>query len=93
MFLDLANYYKGNQPIQKRFSKIHSTCKRGGVDISKEMIPIVPAEHYFCGGVKVGLYGETSIENLYAVGEVSCTGIHGSNRLASTSLLEGPPVG
>lgn len=89
MFLDLANYYKGNQPIQKRFSKIHSTCKRGGVDISKEMIPIVPAEHYFCGGVKVGLYGETSIENLYAVGEVSCTGIHGSNRLASTSLLEG----
>ena len=89
MFLDLANYYNEKLPLQKRFSKIYNTCKKGGVDISKEMIPIVPAEHYFCGGIKVGLYGETSLENLYAVGEVSCTGIHGSNRLASTSLLEG----
>ena len=89
MYLDLSNYYTGKLPIEKRFSKISETCKRGGVDISKEMIPIVPAAHYFCGGVKVGLEGETSLKHLYAVGEVSCTGIHGSNRLASTSLLEG----
>ncbi len=89
MYLDLAGYYKGILPIEKRFSRIYETCKRGGVDISREMIPVVPAEHYFCGGIKVGLEGETSLANLYAVGETSCTGLHGSNRLASTSLLEG----
>ncbi len=89
MFLDLSNYYKEKLPIQKRFSKIYETCKKGGVDISKEMIPIVPAAHYFCGGIKAGIDGETSLENLYSIGEVSCTGLHGSNRLASTSLLEG----
>lgn len=89
MFLDLCHHYKGKEKISERFSKIYTTLKEGGIDISKEPIPIVPAAHYFCGGVKVNRSGESSISRLYAVGEVSCTGLHGANRLASTSLLEG----
>ena len=89
MFLDIANYYKGSTPLEKRFSKIYSTCKEGGIDITKEPIPIVPAAHYFCGGIKADIKGRSSLKNLYAVGEAACTGLHGANRLASTSLLEG----
>ncbi len=89
MFLNLGKYYKGEKPIEERFSKIYSTCLKGGIDITKEPVPIVPAAHYLCGGIRVDLNGETSLKNLYAVGEVACTGIHGANRLASTSLLEG----
>jgi len=89
MFLDIASNYKGEKPVKERFSKIYSTCLKGGIDITKEPIPIVPAAHYLCGGIRVDLKGETSLKNLYAVGEVACTGIHGANRLASTSLLEG----
>ncbi|MBI6088954.1 L-aspartate oxidase [Clostridium perfringens] len=86
VFLDVSFMEKSF--LKKRFPNIYNKCLDEGIDISKEPIPVAPAQHYFMGGIKVDLNGKTSMENLYAFGETSCTGVHGANRLASNSLLE-----
>jgi L-aspartate oxidase len=88
VLLDLASNMDAAQ-IPERFPTIYQRCEEAGLDITREPIPVVPAAHYFCGGVHVDGWGRTTLRGLYAVGEVSCTGVHGANRLASTSLLEG----
>ena len=77
------------QYIKNRFPNIYKACKDEGHDFTKDLIPIAPSQHYFMGGISVNLEGKTSLKNLYAVGETSRTGVHGANRLASNSLLEG----
>lgn len=89
VYLDLSTFYKGREPIAERFPNIHKACADIGIDIENEPIPVVPAAHYFCGGILVNTQGESTLERLYAIGESSCSGVHGANRLASTSLLEG----
>lgn len=86
VWLDCGNYVKN---LPEEFPTIYRQCLELGIDIRKDPIPVVPAAHYFCGGVLVDLNGQSTIERLHCVGECSCTGVHGANRLASTSLLEG----
>jgi L-aspartate oxidase len=78
-----------NIDLKERFPGVYETCMMVGLAIDREPIPVVPAAHYSCGGVKTDLWGRTSVRSLYAVGEAACTGVHGANRLASVSLVEG----
>lgn len=87
VYLDIS--HRPSEWIRERFPFVYGACLKYGVDISKNPIPVVPGAHYHCGGVWTDLDGRTSVANLWAAGEVACTGVHGANRLASTSLLEG----
>lgn len=86
LYLDARHI--GKKKLLEHFPTIFAHCLSKGIDISRDMIPVVPAAHYQCGGIKVDEYGRNNIKHLYATGEVSCTGLHGANRLASNSLLE-----
>ncbi|HEX6853160.1 MAG TPA: L-aspartate oxidase [Candidatus Polarisedimenticolaceae bacterium] len=88
VFLDLRSYIP-RERILEHFPTIHRDLLAYGTDVTKDLVPVVPAAHYACGGVWVDAWGRTTIRDLYAVGEVACSGVHGANRLASTSLLEG----
>ena len=89
VYLDVAHYYTGEMNIHSRFPGIFEECIKHKINIEKEPIPVVPAEHYFCGGILIDEWGKTTLPGLFAVGEASCSGVHGANRLASVSLLEG----
>lgn len=86
VWLDMSPIKK--EIITSHFPNIYQNCLDNGIDVTKEYVPVVPAQHYHMGGVAVNSYSKTSMNNLYAIGEASCNGVHGANRLASNSLLE-----
>lgn len=87
VYLDVTHL--GEEFLKNRFPTIYNTCKSMGVDMAVDYIPVTPVAHYFMGGIKTDIWGRTNLDGLYAVGECACTGVHGANRLASNSLLEG----
>jgi len=87
VFLDMTALSEGF--LKERFPKIHETCKFYGLNIATDLLPVSPASHYCMGGIRTDLHGRSTLQGLYAAGEVTCTGVHGANRLASNSLLEG----
>src|SRR5919108_3897272 len=91
VFLDATGL--GPDELRRRFPSVRAACLAAGIDPARQPIPVAPAAHYHCGGVLTDLHGRTSVPGLYAAGEVARTGLHGANRLAPNSLLEGLVVG